>query len=123
MYIFPKVKMLRGELKRSEIRHGVRYQLTTKEFVQQRGRTTYRIALDHILGFVECDDAEFAGHVAQAGSRRDGYGRPYKIVASVVHLVSDNGVIEQSQVSFYTRLSRPFASQFETLLASTPRAV
>ncbi|MFD1674910.1 hypothetical protein [Alicyclobacillus fodiniaquatilis] len=117
MYHFPKVKMLRGELKRSEIRHGTKYQLTTKEFIQQRGQTTYRIALDHIIGFVECDDKEIINHAHRLlGSSRDPYGRAYKIVANIVHLVSPSGVIEQVHVTFYTRLSRTFAQQLENFL-------
>ncbi|MFB5191056.1 hypothetical protein [Alicyclobacillus fastidiosus] len=123
MYYFPKVKMLRGELKRSEVRNSVKYQLTTKEFIQQRGHTTFRIALENIIGFVECDDAEFSRHVHRLSSgRSDGFGRAYKIVASVLHLVSPSGVVEQAQVSFYTRLSRPFAQQLEDCLQSSSLA-
>lgn len=120
MYRFPKVKMLRGELKRSEIRNSVKFQLTTHEFIQQRGSTTYRIALENVIGFMECDPSEIARHVNFVSSvKPDTFGRAYKIVASVLHLVSSNGVIEQEQVSFYTRLSRPFAQQFEALLKYT----
>ncbi|MCL6443285.1 MAG: hypothetical protein K6T83_07505 [Alicyclobacillus sp.] len=110
---FPKVPWLRGELKRSEIRAGVRYQLTTQEFVLQRESRTYRIALDNILGVIECDDTEYRAHAFQADR---GSGKPYKIVATLLHLVSPSGVIEQAQVSFYTRLSNPFARYLEGLL-------
>lgn len=124
MYQFPKVKSLRGELKRTEIRNHIKYQLTTKEFIQQRGRTTYRIAIDSILGFVECSDTEFARHLTPGtATRSDRFGRAYKIVASVLHHVTDNGVIEQTQVSFYTRLSTTFASQLESILASGQASV
>ncbi|WAH38914.1 hypothetical protein [Alicyclobacillus dauci] len=120
MYRFPKVKMLRGELKRSEVRNNVKYQLTTKEFIQQRGHTTYRIALENIIGFTECDNKEFTRHVRSISSTRpDGFGRAYKIVASILHLVSPAGVVEQSQVSFYTRLSSPFAKQLEAYLETS----
>ncbi|WP_067617431.1 hypothetical protein [Alicyclobacillus acidiphilus] len=119
MYQFPKVKSLRGELKRTEIRNRVRYQLTTKEFIQQRGRTTYRIAIDNILGFIECSDSEFSRHLAPGiGYEPDRFGRAYKIVASLLHHVTDNGVIEQTHVSFYTRLSASFAKQLESILAA-----
>ncbi|EPZ49043.1 hypothetical protein [Alicyclobacillus acidoterrestris] len=119
MYHFPKVKMLRGELKRSEVRNSVKYQLTTKEFIQQRGQTTFRIALDNIIGFVECDDLEFSQHVNRLSSGRSDAGRAYKIVTSVLHLVSPSGVVERGQVSFYTRLSRPFAQLLEDYLQSS----
>ncbi|GLV13841.1 hypothetical protein Heshes_15250 [Alicyclobacillus hesperidum] len=119
MYQFPKIKMLRGELKRTEIRNQVKYQLTTKEFIQQRGRTTYRIALEHILGFVECADSEYDRHAKPVyGTKPDRFGKPYKIVANLMYLITESGVIEQSRVSFYTRLSSHFAKQMEILLGS-----
>lgn len=119
MYQFPQVKRLRGELKRSEVRNQVKYQLTTREFIQQRGRTTYRIALEHILGMMECSDAEYARHAKPLfASSPDPFGKPYKIVALVMHLVTEAGVIEQHRVSFYTRLSPPFAAQMENLLSA-----
>lgn len=111
--------MLRGELKRTEVRNNMKYQLTTKEFIQQRGQTIYRIALENIIGFIECDALEFANHVHPlAGQRPDSFGRPYKIVATVVHLVSPGSVVEQSKISIYTRLSRAFAQQLEQFLQS-----
>jgi len=120
MYAFPKVKRLRGELKRSEVRNQVKYQLTTREFVQQRGRTTYRIALEHILGMVECSDAEYLRHAKPLfGSTPDPFGKPYKIVTVLMHLVTEVGVIEQQGVSFYTRLSPGFAAHMENLLAES----
>lgn len=120
IYRFPKIKMLRGELKRSEIRNSIKYQLTTKEFIQQRTGSTYRIALDNIIGFVECDDKEFSNHAFHSfGRGGEKFGRAYKIVASVLHSVTQNGVIEQSNVSFYTRLSSPFAKTMENLLRTT----
>lgn len=117
MYYFPKVKMLRGELKRSEVRNSIKYQLTTQEFIQQRGRTTYRIALEHIIGFVECDDRELSQHInLVSNGQPDSFGSAYKLIASVVHVVSESGVIEQCQVSFYTRLSEAFAKQMDAML-------
>lgn len=120
MYRFPHVQRLRGELKRSEIRNNVKYQLTTQEFVQQRGQTTYRIPLDNIIGIVECDGTEFARHAHHLSSTKpDSFGRAYKIVANLLYSVSPAGVIEQAQVSFYTRLSRPFALQLESFLQTS----
>lgn len=117
MQRFTRVKMLRGELKRTEVRNNIKYQLTTKEFIQQRGQTTYRIALENIIGFIECDALEFANHVHPfAGLRPDSFGHAYKIVATLVHLVSPGGVVEQSNISLYTRLSRAFAQQLEQFL-------
>lgn len=116
MYGFPKVQMLRGELKRSEIRGGVRFQLTTREFVQQRGTQTFRIALEHILGVVECTDSDLRSRAFSNHVPIDSYGRPYKITATTVHLISTSGVSEQHQVSFYTRLSTAFAKQLECIL-------
>lgn len=117
---FPKIQTLRGELKRSEIRAGVRYQLTTEEFILQRSHRTYRIALRNILGLVECKEDEF--RVAfHRGSQLEAGGQPYKIVATLLYLVSPSGVIEQQGVSLYMRLSKPFARQLGRLLEGTTR--
>ncbi|WP_274433830.1 hypothetical protein [Alicyclobacillus sp. ALC3] len=117
---FPKVQTLRGELKRSEIRSGVRYQLTTEEFILQRSHRTYRIALRNILGLVECQEDEFRGAWVRSGVLESG-GHPYKIVATLLYLISPAGVIEQNSVSLYTRLSPPFAKQLSHLLQTTIR--
>ena len=116
LFAFPKVQSLQGELKRSEVRAGVRYQLTTHEFVLQREQRTYRIALDNVLGLVACSDEEYRVHAGRVFGRGT-HGRPYKIVATLMYLISPAGVIEQSRVSFYARLSPPFASQLEKLLS------
>lgn len=114
---FPKVQVLRGELKRSEIRSGIRYQLTTEEFVLQRSQRTYRIALKHILGLVECSELELRGHQSlHPGLTAQAQGHPYKIVTTLLYMVSPSGVLEQSGVSLYTRLSAPFARQMNHLL-------
>lgn len=117
MYRFSKIKMLRGELKRTEVRNNMKYQLTTKEFIQQRGQATYRIALENIIGVIECDGKEFSMHVHPLFHlKSESFGSAYKIVATVVHLVSPNEVIEQSNISFYTRLSHSFAQQLQHFL-------
>ncbi|MCL6548874.1 MAG: hypothetical protein K6T30_08195 [Alicyclobacillus sp.] len=115
---FPKVETLRGELKRSEIRSGIRYQLTTREFILQREQRTYRIALEDILGIIECSDEELARetHRTVGGQAT---GKPYKIVTSLLYQISPSGVIEQTFVSLYTRLSPAFATQMARLLAAT----
>lgn len=118
---FPRIESLRGELKRTEIRAGIRYQLTTREFVLQRQQRTYRIALENVIGLVECDDDEY--RLGQLhGAAEESSLRPYKIVTTLMHLVSQRGVVEQERVSFYTRLSSSFARQFETLLSSLERS-
>lgn len=48
MPTFSRVLSLRGELKRTEIRGSIRYQLTTREFILQRQQRTYRIALEPV---------------------------------------------------------------------------
>ncbi|MCF8563495.1 hypothetical protein LLE49_01895 [Alicyclobacillus tolerans] len=117
---FPTVKSLRGELKRSEIRGGIRYQLTTKEFILQRPEQTYRIDLEHILGVTECSEEEIkAPPLRSVRSRVSGTGKPYKIVATLLYSITPNRVIEQSRVSFYTRLSPAFARQLSELLMQT----
>lgn len=116
---FPSVKGLQGELKRSEIRGGIRYQLTTQEFVLQRNYQTYRISLQHVLGITECSEEELAAPTSVfVRSSAGGSGRPYKIVATVLYLVTANRVIEQTRVSFYTRLSTAFAAQLTELLGN-----
>ncbi|MBX5437179.1 MAG: hypothetical protein IRZ33_08175 [Alicyclobacillaceae bacterium] len=115
---FPKIESLRGELKRSEVRSGIRYQLTTREFILQRDRRTYRIALQDILGLIECTDSELAGQMHLAVGAHAA-GKPYKIVTSLLYQISPSGVREQTFVSFYTRLSPAFASQMAGLLASS----
>lgn len=123
MYRFSRIKMLRGELKRTEVRNNMKYQLTTKEFIQQRGQATYRIALENILGVIECDGREFTKHVHPLFQpKSESFGRTYKIVATVVHFVSPHGVIEQDNISFYTRLSQPFAQQLQHFLHANPGA-
>lgn len=116
---FQRVQTLRGELKRSEVRSGMRFQLTTKEFILQRDYRTYRIALENILGLVECSDEEFKRNQGLTMANHRTSGKPYKIVTTLMHTVSPNGVVEQSRVSFYTRLSVPFASQLESLLGAS----
>lgn len=117
MYAFPKVQSLRGELKRCEIRSGVRYQLTTKEFVFQRGLATYRIALSNVLGLVLCTDDEYHRHAHLTLQSYSGpTGDAYKIIATTLYLVSPTGVVEQNRVTFYTRLSPGMAAQFAALL-------
>lgn len=101
---FPSVPMLRGELKRSEIRGGLRYQLTTQEFVLQRNSKTYRIALDSILGLVPCHSEDIPWTDSAGGT-----GALYKIVATVMHIVLPSQVVEQEGASLYTRLSPGFA--------------
>jgi len=115
--MFRQVQSLRGELKRSEIRGDARYQLTTKEFVFQRGLNTYRIALEHVLGFIKCRDEEFLRY-AHLSSQTYSVptGDPYKIVLTMMHVVSPVGVVEQHRMTFYIRLSQGMASQFENLL-------
>lgn len=86
----------------------------------QRGQNTYRIALSDILGFMECDENEFRSHIHRLGGlSASEANRAYKIVATVVHSVTPVGVVEQFRVSFYTRLSNPFASQMEHLLGKS----
>lgn len=118
MSTFARVPYLRGELKRSEIRGSTRYQLTTREMVVQKSQRTYRIALENILGILECSDHEFRTHESTVPTGDGSNGRPYKIVATIIHLVSPAGVIEQTKVSLYTRLSIPFVRQLESLLSS-----
>lgn len=111
---FPKIQSLRGELKRTEIRGMTRCQLTTREVVVQRPQRTYRISLDNIIGVLECEEDEYR---QSHGSKPYGdSGRPYKIVTTLLYLISPAGVIEQTSVTFYTRFSRAFATQLERLL-------
>ncbi|MDP9728227.1 hypothetical protein [Alicyclobacillus tolerans] len=117
MIHFPSVKSLRGELKRSEIRGNMRYQLTTKEFIQQRESHTYRIALQNILGMTECDEKE-AKNLKMSWTNSSKYGKLYKIVANAMFVILPNSVVEQRSVQFYTWLSPAFAEQMEALLSN-----
>ncbi|MDQ0188227.1 hypothetical protein [Alicyclobacillus cycloheptanicus] len=93
--------------------------MTTEEFILQRSQRTYRIALDNILGLMECPEDEFRLHGGFDQERAQACGRPYKIVTTLLYLVSPAGVIEQSRVSLYARLSAAFADQMTALLRAS----
>lgn len=112
---FRAVPSLRGELKRTEIRMNTRYQLTTKEFVLQKNGSTYRIALENVLGMMECTPEDSHSHIFSDGSS---FGVPYKIIATLLHIVLPHGVVEQNGVSFYIRLSPAFAKQMTVILGT-----
>jgi len=116
---FIHVKLLAGELKLTEIRRGVGYRLTTKEFILMREDTSYHIMLEDILGVILRDNEEEAEFAVQMGDTRfvHQFGTAaYKIVATKMRIYNRSGVIEQGPSTLFTQLSKDFSMRMEELL-------
>jgi hypothetical protein len=94
---FINIKSLAGELKRTEIRRGISYRLTTKEFILQREDQTYHILFDDIIGLIERDPAEW-----------DERGT-HKIITNKIQVYNRSGVFEKGATTFYASLSESFS--------------
>lgn len=94
---FIQIKSLAGELKRTEIRKGIGYRLTTKEFILQREDQAYHIFFDDIIGLIERDPAEW-----------DERGT-HKIITSRIQVYNRSGVFEKGATTFYASLSDGFS--------------
>ncbi|GIM44915.1 hypothetical protein DNHGIG_04640 [Collibacillus ludicampi] len=108
---FMPVKSLTGELKRTEIRRGTAYKLTTNEFVLQREDTAYVIDLNKILGVIACDPSETSTHTDLIGDTHVSthFGQSsYKIIATEMLIFTRHGVSERGASTLHTSLSDDF---------------
>ncbi|BCJ86624.1 hypothetical protein [Effusibacillus dendaii] len=108
---FIPVKSLAGELKRTEIRRGIGYRLTTREFILQRDDQTYHILFEDILGLIE---------------RKAEDGRPdekgtHKIITNRIRVYNRSGVFEKGATTFYASLSDNFCKLFVYYLERSHR--
>jgi hypothetical protein len=111
MLKFMPVKSLTGELKRTEIRRGTAYKLTTNELVMQREDTAYVIELDKILGVISCDPGESAKHTDLIGDTHVSthFGvSSYKIVTTAMRMYTRSGLSERGASTLYISLSEDF---------------
>lgn len=116
---FINVKAMAGELKRSEVRRGVGYRLTTKELVLLREDQSFYILLEDILGIFSQDDEDVSTHTHKSGDTKvkHHFGRStYKIVAHKLRIYNRSGVHEKGSMTLYTHLSDGFSKQLLALL-------
>jgi hypothetical protein len=116
---FVNVKSLSGELKRTEIRRGMGYRLTTKEVILLREDVSYHILLDDILGIISREDEEVNVDLGVSGDTQIGYqfgGSSYKIVATKLRIYNHSGVYERGSSTVYTQMSDAFSQQLVELL-------
>lgn len=106
---FINIKSLAGELKRTEIRRGIGYRLTTKEFILQREDQTYHILFEDIIGLIERDPAE-----------SDDRGT-HKIIANRIQVYNRSGVFEKGAATLYASLSDSFTKLFVHYLERSHR--
>ncbi|WP_018132211.1 hypothetical protein [Effusibacillus pohliae] len=99
---FIQIKSLAGELKRTEIRRGISYKLTTKEFILQREDQTYHILFEDILGLIQRDTAD---------GRPDDKGT-HKIITNKIRVYNRSGVFEKGAATLYASLSESFCRLF-----------
>ncbi|MFC4766508.1 hypothetical protein [Effusibacillus consociatus] len=99
---FINVKSLAGELKRTEIRRGVGYKLTTKEFILQRDDQTYHILFEDILGLIQRDRSD--GQPDEKGT--------HKIITNKIRVYNRSGVFEKGAATLYASLSDSFCKMF-----------
>ncbi len=115
---FINVKSLSGDLKRTEIRRGVGYRLTTKEFILLREDISYHILLEDILGFMSRDEEESV-HLEMYGDTQVSHSfgtSSYKIVVTKMRVYNRSGVFEKGSSTLYTQLSDGFSEQLVELL-------
>lgn len=116
---FVNVKSLSGELKRTEIRRGMGYRLTTKEVILLREDVSYHIFLEDILGVISRDEEEVSVDLGMSGNTQVGYqfgGSSYKIVATKLRVYNRSGVYERGSSTVYTQMSEAFTEQLVELL-------
>jgi hypothetical protein len=117
---FVNVKLMEGELKRTEVRRGIGYRLTTKEFILLREDTSYHIFLDDILGVIEKDEQDnLSTHQERYGDTHVIHqfgGRTFKIVTTKMRIYSRSGVVEKGASTLFTTLSNGFCEHLVTLL-------
>jgi hypothetical protein len=116
---FINVKALSGELKRTEIRRGVGYRLTTKEFILLREDVSYHILLEDILGVMSRDEEETTTHTEKIGDTTISHtfgSSSYKIVVTKMRIYNRSGVYEKGSSTFYTQMSDGFTKQLIELL-------
>ncbi|HEU4965385.1 MAG TPA: hypothetical protein VFV52_16280 [Bacilli bacterium] len=116
---FVNVKSLAGELKRSEVRRGVGYRLTTKELVLLREDQSFHIYLDDILGVFSQDEEDVTTHTEKVGDTKVSahFGRStYKIVTHKMSIYNRSGMHEKGSSTLYTSLSDGFSRQLLSLL-------
>lgn len=111
MNSFINVKSLAGELKRTEIRRGVGYKLTTREFILQREDKTYHILFEDIIGLIERTPVEQS--IDMLGT--------HKIITSKIRIYNRSGVIENGAATFYATLSDEFCQLFVHYLERSHR--
>ncbi|MGZ4123298.1 MAG: hypothetical protein ACXVOI_08820 [Tumebacillaceae bacterium] len=115
---FVNVKSMSGELKRTEIRRGVGYRLTTKEVILLREDVSYHIYLDDILGVISRDEEE-VNIESMSGDTQVGYqfgGNSYKIVATKIRIYNRSGVFEKGSSTVFTQMSDGFTQHLIELL-------
>lgn len=119
---FVKVKPLIGELKRSEVRRGTSYKLTTREFVLQREDRAYQILFDDVLGVLPRDESERYDTTRRSGDTivsTDSRFPSYKIIVTRMRVYRDSGRIdEQGPATLHTELSNELFSQFLSYLTA-----
>jgi len=120
---FINVKSMSGELKRTEIRRGVGYRLTDKEFILMREEASYHILLEDILGVTLRDEVDQILSPVQVGdatfTHAWGGAESYKIVAMKMRVYNRSGVYERGASTLYTSLSSGFSRQMHELLLAT----
>lgn len=117
---FVQVKNLAGELKRTEIRRGIRYQLTTKEFVLSREEQAYHLLLQHIIGIIQKDETDrpTVHSFADYGTVDQLYP-VYKIVTTQLSVYSPSGEHEKGASTLYASLSPSFVESLMDVLHSS----
>lgn len=118
---FINVKALSGELKRTEIRRGMGYRLTSKEVILLREDISYHIFLEDILGLIARDEEEATEYgrvigdtfVSTLGTQ---HATTYKIVVHKMRVYNRSGVFERGASTLYANLSSGFSQQLVELL-------
>lgn len=108
---FINIKSLAGELKRTELRRGIGYKLTTKEFILQREDQTYHILFEDILGLIQRESAD--GRPDEKGT--------HKIITSRIKVYNRSGVFEKGAATLYASLSEGFCRLFLDYLERSHR--
>lgn len=117
---FVNVKQMTGELKRTEIRRGMGFRLTTKEVILLREDMSYHIYLDDIIGVISGEEDERSLHHVQLGdtqvAHQFGGSTTYKIVVTKMRVYNRIGVHERGASTIYTPLSNEFSRQLVEFL-------
>ncbi|GAX89373.1 hypothetical protein [Effusibacillus lacus] len=109
---FLNLKSLSGELKRTEIRKGIGYKLTTKEFILQREDQTYHILFEDILGLIQRESMD--GRPDEKGT--------HKIITNRIRVYNRSGVFEKGAATLYASLSDNFCKLFLDYLERSHRS-